>query len=88
MNWNRKPIRQPQDPNRPTKLVVRGLAELQAAVKRADQLVKVNGRWEHDTPGEYRINAMTHLGTMVNSGQHGHYELELTWHELEQGKSI
>jgi len=84
MNWNRKPVRPPQDPKRPTTLVVKGLAELQAAVARADQLVKRNGVWEHGRRGEYRINAMIHLGAVTSNNKNGRYELELTWHEPKQ----
>jgi len=84
MNWNRKPIRPPQDPKRPATLVVKGLAELQAAVKRADQLVKHNGEWKRGKPGDYCINALIHLGSATASNKNGRYELELTWHEPKQ----
>lgn len=91
MNWNRKPIRPPKDPARPNKLLVTGLVELQAALARADQLVKRNGVWEHGARGEYTVRAMNHLGTSANSSLNGHYELELTWHEpqpLEQSELL
>jgi hypothetical protein len=92
VNWNRKPIRPPKDPNCPNKLRVAGLQEFQNAVAKADEVVKVNGVWEFGKRGAYTIISVTTFGpTTGNGGRNGEYELQLSWHEplpLEQGKLL
>jgi hypothetical protein len=92
VNWNRKPVKPPQDPNRPKKLMVHGLQEFQNAVVNADEVVKVNGVWERGKRGKYTIVSVTPFGPGTgNGGRKGRYELELSWHEplpLEQSELL
>lgn len=65
------------------------MVELEVAVAAADQIVKINGKWEWGKRGKYRIIAMNVMGPRTgNGGRNGEYELELSWHELEQPKLI
>lgn len=83
MNWNRKPVKQPKDPNRPNKIKVTGLAEFKTVVARADQLEKRNGVWELKERGDYKILSITTFGPGTgNGGRHGTYEMEVSWHDL------